>query len=85
MVGECLGRVIVGQGVSLVAAGEVVAELCAKAHLPPQLAAASDRRDAGAQPYPPDAFATRTRAPGPGFPIGDRRYEHQVTPGEAAR
>ena len=32
MVGECLGRVIVGQGVSLVAA-EVGAELCAKAHL----------------------------------------------------
>ena len=48
MVGECLGRVIAGQGVSLVAA-EVVAELCAKAHLPPQLV--SDRRDAGAQPH----------------------------------
>ena len=86
MVGECLGRVIVGQGVSLVAAEVVtVAELCAKAHLPPQLV--SDRRDAGAQPYPPDAFATGARAPGPNFPILEEthRYEHQITPGEAAR
>ena len=80
MVGECLGRVIVGQGVSLVAAEVVtVAELCAKAHLPPQLV--SDRRDAGAQPYPPDAFATGARAPGPIFPIGDAPVRALSHPG----
>lgn len=31
MVGKCLGRIIVGQGASLVVA-EVAADLCAKAH-----------------------------------------------------
>ena len=46
-----------------------------------RLVRVANRCDAGAQPYPPDAFATGARAPGSNFPIGDAPVRARSHPG----